>query len=335
MATRADVAALAGVSESTVSYVLSGKRRISAPTRERVEQAMATLGYTKNPVASSLAGGRSNVIAWHYPIGEHGLSLTAFEYLSAASAAAAERHHHLLLWTGPLEDSDALSRLVATQLVDGVILTEVVMDDPRVAALRAGGLPLTLVGRPRESEDLAFVDADFERMASLALDHLAGLGHERLVFLDADIELPRIGYGPVVRITDALTRLAAERGLHLDVLSAGTTADDGRELVRAERLPPATAVLGFNPLTLAGVMDGVAAQGRSVPDDLSVLALGVTPATAALTSPPLATICVPSAVMGQRAVAVLGDEIDGRGTRQELVAPTLHPGASTGPAPRG
>ena len=43
-----------------------------------------------------------------------------------------------------------------------------------VAALRAGGLPLTLVGRPRESDDLAFVDADFEGMASLALDHLAG-----------------------------------------------------------------------------------------------------------------------------------------------------------------
>ena len=89
MATVADVARLAGVSVSTVSYALTGNRPISAATRTRIERAMQKLGYTPNPFARGLKGRSGKIIALSCPIGGTGMpGLTMVEYVMSASQRA-------------------------------------------------------------------------------------------------------------------------------------------------------------------------------------------------------------------------------------------------------
>jgi DNA-binding LacI/PurR family transcriptional regulator len=94
LATMADVARVAGVSRSTVSYVLSGTRPISDETRQQVLRAMKDLDYTPNALAQGLAGKRTGIIALIFPIGEVGFSLTDFEYIQAASEQARSDGYH-------------------------------------------------------------------------------------------------------------------------------------------------------------------------------------------------------------------------------------------------
>ena len=334
MATRADVARFAGVSESTVSYVLSGKRKISAKTSERVLAAMAALGYTPNAIATGLAGGRTTIVAWHFPVGTRRLSLTEFEYVYAATQAAGDAGRHLLLWTGEIADAADLERLTATQLIDGIILTEIVADDPRLGLLASTDIPFALVGRNRDPGSLPYVDADFDEIGRLAIEHLHELGHERIGLLADDVEPLRIGYGPLVRLRESLTRWSAHHHIELEFLAGGSTVADGRALGAQKDFPAVTAVLGLNPMTLVGVMEGRATHGVRVPEDLSFLALGVSESTAMLTRPPLTTVFPSGEEIGRDAVHLLEEVIDGGEPRQVLVASQIHRGASTGPAKR-
>ena len=94
----ADVARAAGVSRSTVSYVLSGARPISEATRERIIRVMRELDYTPNVLAQGLAGKRAGIIALLHPPGEQGLNLTEFEYIQTAAEQVRADGYHLLLW---------------------------------------------------------------------------------------------------------------------------------------------------------------------------------------------------------------------------------------------
>nr|BFF13433.1 hypothetical protein GCM10025699_47360 [Microbacterium flavescens] len=186
-ATRDDVARLAGVSSSTVSYAISGRRTISTETRLRVERAMAELNYTPNAFARGLAGSRGGILALHYPYGRRGVTSSEFEYVAAATDRARARGYHLLLWSNPIDDVEGLGSLVSEGLVDGVILMELTAHDARVPVLTAARIPFTNIGRPDDARSLWFIDADYEAMGRLAIDHLADLGHERVFFLSQTI----------------------------------------------------------------------------------------------------------------------------------------------------
>lgn len=294
-ATRDDVARLAGVSSSTVSYAISGRRTISVATRRRVEAAMAELNYTPNAFARGLAGARGGILALHYPYGRRGVTSSEFEYVAAATDRARERGYHLLLWSNPIDDVEGLGSLVSEGLVDGVILMELTARDDRVAVLSRSRLPFTNIGRPDDVEGLWFVDADYDSLARQAVDHLADLGHRRVFFLGQSIRAPERGSGPLDRTTRALRGPADERGLSLETHAATDSVPGGRRAFDAFAASTArpTAVLAFNEMALAGFVQAAAAAGRSIPDDLTVVALSIGDLAAEMTSPPLTTVNLP------------------------------------------
>ena len=166
MATRADVARLAGVSPATVSYAISGKAPISEETRDRVYAAMRELQYTPNVMAQALAGRRSRIIAMLLPSQERALSNADMEYMLGAASAARELGYHLLLWPTVDRDVEEVVALGQAGLLDGVILMEVRMQDERVALLRDAKVPFSLIGRTAdEHEEPLFSDRDFEGAA--------------------------------------------------------------------------------------------------------------------------------------------------------------------------
>lgn len=300
MATRADVARAAGVSESTVSYALSGSRPISAETRERIFDAMRRLDYTPNALARGLASRRTGLIAVAYPVSERGLAGTDFEYLFGASERARGEGFHAVLWSTPVDDPDELRELVGQGLVEGVLLMEVMEGDPRVAMLRQSGIPFALVGRTGDDEDLSYVDSDFDAGGPVLADYLAGLGHRQVAFYSQSQAMVQAGYGPVVRMERALARACADVGIELVTLPMEASMRAGREAFETliEEHPGVTAVLSMNEPATAGLMQAVGERGWRIPRDISVISPGLSASVAQLSSPTLTTLAADASLLG-------------------------------------
>ena len=162
MATMQDVATLAHVSLSTVSYAINNTRPISAATRQRIDAAMAELNFRPNAIARSLASKRSRIVALTFPGIENGLGSTVMEFVTSAAEAARARNYHLVVWPYAPSQAAEMREMSRDGLTDGVIIMEVRRDDPRVRVLDAAGIPLTMIGRADDTNDSRCVDIDFD-----------------------------------------------------------------------------------------------------------------------------------------------------------------------------
>jgi DNA-binding LacI/PurR family transcriptional regulator len=313
MATMSDVAARAGVSIATVSFVVNGSKPVSPATRARIVEAMDELGYRRNAVARALASRRTRIIALLYPALDHRLGSTALSFVTSAASAANDRGYSLVLW--PVSnDADQMSELISGGLVDGVILMEVQMHDARVDRLVESGVPFALIGRTQNPDGIAYVDVDFEATAREGVDYLAGLGHERIALviekLDGSV---MAGYGPPVRTEETYRASMVERGLIPTVITSDQNPIGGRQAATEllEKLPDVTAVMIMNEDAAFGLISGLAHSGLSVPRDVSVLSLATSPEMAAMSEPVLTSMNAPGIQLGRLGVEALIDQLEG------------------------
>ncbi|MFC7547361.1 LacI family DNA-binding transcriptional regulator [Plantactinospora sp. GCM10030261] len=307
MATMHDVARLAGVSVSTVSYVLTGTRPISQPTRDRVHAAMAELGYQPNAMARGLASRRSRILGLLMPMDERGLGATETAFVTGATAAASAAGYHLVLSPVGADDVDDLRRLATQRMFDGALLMEVQTADARVAVLRRAGVPLVLIGRTGDDTGLSYVDIDFDQTVRDAVDHLVGLGHRRIVYVNHSAAAIASGYGPALRSRDAFEAAMAGHGLEPLMITAEDSAASGRAaLTRAlAEAPDLTAILAMNENAVFGILGGLTLRGLSVPDDVSVVSMVTSPKVADLATPALTAMASPGSALGRIAVEAL------------------------------
>ena len=338
MVTMRDVADRAGVSIATVSFLLNDTKPVRAATRAKIEQAMADLGYRRNEVARALASRRTHIIAMAYPALDHRFGFSAAEFFTSAADAARKQHYHLVLW--PVgNDGTELHELVGQGLVDGVVLMEVQLDDPRVGILQEMQTPFALIGRTTELEGLSHVDIDFDATVEEAIGHLHGLGHRKLVMVSGDLTDPRFHtYGPYVRTEAAYRRISAEYGIQTIVLECADTTRSGQEA--AERLmrehPDTTAVLVLNEYAGLGVASGLNKLGYDIPAEISVLPLLMAPETAALSDPELTIMRTPGPELGQLGTEALIRQLEGADPLPpQLVPARLYPGATIAPPRAG
>ncbi|TGB02983.1 LacI family transcriptional regulator [Streptomyces sp. MZ04] len=196
MVTLAEVARHAGVSASTVSYVLSGKRSISAPTEDRVEQSIRELGYHPNAGARALASSRSDIIALMVPL-RTGMYVPVMMEIAVAVATTARTHgYDVLLLTGE-EGPGAVRRIEGSALADAMILMDVELHDERLPLIRETDRPAVLIGLPVDPTGLTCVDLDFVAAGAQCVEHLSGLGHR---------EIAVIGEAPAVSAATARAR---------------------------------------------------------------------------------------------------------------------------------
>ena len=156
-----EVAKAAGVSISTVSYALSGKRPVSEKTRRRIEDAAAALGYTPDAGARMLAGRRTHIFALTEPLRKDTHAPTHMSFVLATAVAARRNDYDILLLTDE-EASRGMSRVASSGLVDAILVLDVAPDDERVALSRAVATPTVFIGVPDDHEGLVCVDLDFE-----------------------------------------------------------------------------------------------------------------------------------------------------------------------------
>ncbi|GAA0672482.1 LacI family DNA-binding transcriptional regulator [Kitasatospora atroaurantiaca] len=340
MVTLADVAKRAGVSSSTVSYALSGKRPIADLTRTRIEQAITELGYHPNAGARALAGKRSHIIALVVPLHPEVHVPTMMEIAIAVTVAAREHGHDVLLLTNN-EGPDGVRRVAATGLADGVILMDVRLDDDRVPVLRAEQIPAALIGLPDDPAGLSCVDHDFATAGALCADHLADLGHRDIAFIGYSSGVYRRHAGYAERTLSGFRARAERRDLRfLHRPCEGSYESTAGTLARilADR-PETTGFVVQNEAAIGPLLTLLRASGRTVPEDASVIAICPDP-MAEQYSPRLTSVTSPKKDLGQVAVEQVMARIaaTAAGDRPEdqllLMPPELVVRESTAGAPR-
>ncbi|MGV9556052.1 LacI family DNA-binding transcriptional regulator [Streptomyces sp. NPDC003401] len=346
MVTLAEVAQHAGVSASTVSYVLSGKRSISATTRERVEQSIRQLGYHPNAGARALASSRSNIIALMIPLRTDMYVPVMMEIAIAVATTARTYGYDVLLLTGE-EGPDTVRRVTGSGLADAMILMDVQLDDERLPLLRGGGAPgraksragddqpSVLIGLPADTTGLTCVDLDWSATGALCVEHLAGFGHHDVAVIGEAPAVYERHTGFAERTLDGLRSRARERGLRV-LHRPCENGYDAMAVTLARILDERPGTTGFvvqNESAVEPLLALLRQQGRAVPEDVSVVAI-CPDQVAVQASVRLTSVAIPAQEMGRRAVERLVAKLDGRGDDDVvLLAPELTVRASSGPAP--
>ncbi|MCO6558998.1 MAG: LacI family DNA-binding transcriptional regulator [Bifidobacterium sp.] len=272
-----DVAKAAGVSVSTVSYVLSGKRSISSKTTGKVLRAIDDLGYIPDASAQKMRGQLNHIIAISEPMheGMNQMQYSAYFMQSAWQARAAG--YDVLLLTG-LDAVADIERVTHSNLVDGVLLLDVEERDARVAQAARYHKPCVAIGLPKIHKDCACVDIDFAKMGTRSADRLFALGHRQVAFLRAqEIDYARHA-GYVLLFREAFLERARQIGLRIFESGPVDNATfDVRKFVgdMLARNPRPTALVsqsGVNILNLT--VTALMAAGLKIPDDISVLSCG-------------------------------------------------------------
>ena len=306
-ATSRDVAARAGVSQPTVSLVLSSnpKARVASATRERVLRAAEELGYRPNVVARSLVRRRSYALGLIVPdIGNQFFA----DVVSGAERVATEEGYAVFLREQrdvPLERH--LETLRARQ-VDGVILDAAGASTVPQAAFE--GLNIVLIDQP--SDRWPGVASDAEGAGRAAAEHLLALGHRRIAFVgpSADVHGFRMRERGFVRaLAAAGVTLPSERLRRVPATLDGGQAAMRALLALAER--PSAAFFG-NDLLALGAHKACTQLGVAIPGAMSLVGCDDI-AFARLVTPELTTVAVPARELGARAARLLVREIEGTG----------------------
>lgn len=336
MANIHDVARAAGVSISTVSYALSGKRSIADSTKRRIEDAVRALEYHPNAGARMLKGSRTHILALSAPM-HAGTHAPAHMTFALAVATAARRFDYDVLLLTQDEATSGLTRVVHSSLVDGIVLLDVSRDDPRTALVRELGLPATVIGIPRDTAGLTCVDLDFEGAARLAVRRLVDLGHRKIGLIGQAPTVYDRGSNFPLRFRDGFLDEATQNGATV----AFTPSAEDSAGVRAAfdglvaDLPGMTAlVMHCNEPVQSMVLELLSQGGISVPDDLSVISACSSFSTDHL-NPPLDVIPLPADRSCTRAIELTMAQLAGNvEPHVELIEPTYVDLGSTSPLTR-
>jgi DNA-binding LacI/PurR family transcriptional regulator len=244
------------------------------------------------------------------------------EFVNAAAGIAGRRGYALLLWTSPDEDQEIL-RLTKEGLVEGLILMEIRLQDPRVETLKALGYPFCMIGHCQDSDGISYVDFDFDQATRLCVQHLAGLGHHHiacLVYSPVPIEM---GYGPAVRSLQGLQASTAEHDMQSVVRLCEATTHAAYETMRTllDEHPSLTGVVVTSEVLGAGAMQAIREKALRIPEDFSVVVI-TSSHLAEMMTPPLTGVELPATEMGRIGAELLIRRLeDGKQPPTQLILP--------------
>jgi DNA-binding LacI/PurR family transcriptional regulator len=329
-----EIARRSGVSRSTVSYALSGKRAVSESTRRRIQQVIDELGYRPNAAARALKEGRTRTLGLVIPPAAGRLTFMQLEFVASVMEAAARVDLDVLLSPSGGDHDRSFERIVVGRRVDGVILMEIRLEDPRVTRLQQVGMPFVSMGRTAAPYGMCWVDMDYAALVGRCVDHLADLGHRHIALINRSTELVAAGYGPAARASEGFAEAVERRRVDgvqfpcADHAAAGEVCV--KEILRTH--PEATAAVTVNEAALPGVQRALERAGLAIPRRFSVVGVAAS-YWAEQFHPPLTAADVPAVAMGSTAVEFLIERIakSDAPPRQQLFAPPVSLRNSTGP----
>jgi DNA-binding LacI/PurR family transcriptional regulator len=320
--TMQQVADRAGVSRTTVSFVLNNTPNvsISPETRARIWQAAAELNYARDFAAHSLATGRSHTIAFVLRQKPDELLVNAFlgGILSGVSHAIHQDNYHLLFYAiGHDIPAGAYTELIRSQRVDGLLISGPVINDLELAELYEDGVPIVIQGTP-DIPELYSVDVDNAASARTAVEHLIALGHQCI---------GHITNGPLTYTASRDRLLGYRQALQTvglpcqdDYVYVGDTFTDaggyaGMQTLLALPERP-TAIFAASDVIALGAIRAVQDSGLRVPDDVSIVGFDDIPLARDI-APGLTSVRIPVIELGVSAGTLLMSLIRGEEPDQQ------------------
>jgi DNA-binding LacI/PurR family transcriptional regulator len=334
--TSADVATLAGVSRTTVSFVLNARTdvKIPAETRRRVLDAAEQLAYHPHAPARQLAGGRSHVIALVLRQSPEQIAGDAVLAETLRGLAAAARSGGFRVMVEPLapDGPDATyAALLRAQHADGLVISGPRVDDPDLLELVRDGFPIVLQGALPDV-DVTSVDVDNIAGARGAVEHLISLGHRRIACIT---NAPLVYTAAQERLTgyrDALRAAGIDAPAELVGEAAFDAASGHAAMAKLLARTTFDAVFAASDVVALGAIGALREAGLRVPADISIVGFDDIP-LAAYFDPPLTTVRLPAFELGQAAGRALLERIADRAVPARTLLPTeLIVRASTAPS---
>jgi len=321
-----DVAGLAGVSVGTVSNVLNRPDIVSAPARERVQAAIAELGFIRHESARHLRAGRSRTIGLLVlDIANPFFTDVARGVEEVASAAGLAV---ILCNSDDRADKEAAHLAVLSeQRVQGVLLTPTAELSPAVEALRSRGTPVVLVDRWAATPEECAVAVDDELGGRLAAEHLLERGHRRIAFIGDPSRLPQVQERRAGVRAALREATGGDEALTVVTPTALTVAGGREAAAEIVGLPSGrrpTAAICANDLLALGVLQEMVRHRVRVPDEFAIVGYDDIDFAAAA-AVPLTSVRKPRYELGRRAAELLLSEAggDGHQHQQPVFEPTL------------
>lgn len=298
-----DVARAAGVSTATVSRYVNGLQRFTEATESRLREAIATLGFSVDPVARSMITGRTHTVA----VVILDIRNPHFTGIVKGANRRAQQLGYNLLFVDTAERQIPEAHMLRdlSRRVDGLIVSSR-MPDADLATLRDLDKPVVFFGRARQV-GVHSVSADGRSAAAMLARHLIDLGHRRIAYL---------GYTAARWDAERKAGLAdtlQAAGLTLQAYTADApTLEAGEksvgEIMMGQTRPD--AVVCFNDMVALGFMKQAQAAGIRIPEQVSVTGFDDIP-FARFSTPALTTVDMQSEAMGELAMSRLTELIDG------------------------
>lgn len=311
--TRRDVALKAGVSATTVSFVLNNRTEanISEETQQRVLEAAQMLGYVPSAAAQALASGRTKTIGLIIGGKDFSASDARAEVLFGVLEVARQNNLRLLVdqavETG---QKDFYLKLAKAKSIDGLIIPEPSLNDPGIQFLADYNFPVVVLGH-LPAYKLTEIDFDNEGGARAIMEHLLSLGHTRIACITHTSYLNNSGMNErLIGYKKALA--AAGIPFNEDLVRYGLDTEisgykNMLSILDAGQMP--TAVFGLNDAVALGAMKAIQERGLKVPQNIAIAGFD-DKAFARFLNPSLTSVKLPFEELGQRAAEMLLDLIN-------------------------
>ena len=304
--TIADVALRAGVSKGAVSFALNGREGVSEQTRARILAAAVELGWQPSVRARSLSVSRAFTVGLIVARPAELLGADPFypAFIAGVETVLSAAGQSLLLQVVPSVEAeqDGYRRIAVEGRVDGVFLTDLRTNDPRIALLQHLGLAAVTLNRPDVESPFPAVCMDDRPGVRCAVESLVELGHRRIAYVSGPVDFLHS-----LRRLDTWTAAMCEAGLDASLQVESDFTAAGGAVATAGLLdgeePPTAIVYANDVMAIAGL--GVAnTRGLQVPRDLSVVGFDGTE-IASHVHPPLTTVVTDPSGWGRTAAQTL------------------------------
>jgi len=301
-----DVASRAGVSHQTVSRVINGNERVSEPTRRKVEQAIADMGYTPNAIARSMARGVTRMLACISP------NLTDYTFASIIEGAEQEaRNQGYFLLSSSSPDpgtfAELINQLISHKRVDGLIVINPYADNRFEFVPK--NFPVVFVGAFSRDPFISSVSLDDEKVALEAVQHLLSIGPRKIAMITGPMQedccQDRLK-GYTLALHDS--GIEVEPCLIIEGDWSATSGQIGLQtLIKQGHIPE--AIFTQNDRMAIGVLRAAREYNLSIPTDISVIGVDDMPLSSYF-DPPLSTIRQDMPGIGRRATQILINKIN-------------------------
>lgn len=326
-----------GISKTTVSRALNGYPEVNVLTRERVLAAAKAAGYEANPMARSLAVGRTNVFGIIYPLLASDLGDPMFlDVVRGMSGALEKSKMSLIIAPVSLQNElPSYEQMVRGRRVDGLVVSRTLVHDERIAYLVRKGFPFVAYGRTELKQPYAWFDYDNQAGMRLACQRLLALGHQRIALISAPLE-----FNFARQRRDSFDDCIAQAGLASDPQHLVDNTHDRRSGYQAmarllATVPRPSAVIVDNHLSGVGAVRALLDAGIDIGKEISVIVWGSIEDS--LVGSNVTTVDQPDCDQaGAKMIEMLSAVVGGAdpGGLQVLWQPTLLAGTTVGPCPR-